>query len=453
MQIHRIIIATALVGASVGLLNPSRADELTDRINELDQKTRILERKLELSEEAAAAKAKESATVTAGKSGFALTSADKKYSLKLRGYAQADGRFYLDDKEDKSVDSFLVRRARVIFEGDLGERVSFRIAPDFGNGKSELQDAYVEFKPATAFNIRAGRTKVPFGLERLQSSTDTLFNETALSTALTPNYDEGVQLFGKLFTNTVEYAVGVFNGGPDGASVDSDSNDDKDLAGRLWFSPFRNSDVDAISGLSFGIAGTFGKQEGSDASTQLPNYKTSGQQTFFSYKTSTNKGESVVADGDHTRVSPQLYYQLGSLGLLAEYVTSEQDVSNSKGSDSLSHDAWQVAASYVLTGEKASLRGVEPASEFSLANGTWGAIELVARYSELSIDDKTFSGGYADAKKSASGAENTGVGINWYATRNTKISVDYETTAFDGGAAEGDRDDEQIIIARAQVKF
>jgi phosphate-selective porin OprO/OprP len=80
-------------------------------------------------------------------------------------------------------------------------------------------------------------------------------------------------------------------------------------------------------------------------------------------------------------------------------------------------------------------------------------VELAARISSLDIDDAAFDNGLADIKKSASSADAIGVGVNWYLTRNTKFSLNYEQTTFDGGAATGDRDDEQAVLARAQFSF
>lgn len=430
-----------------------RAETTDDKVQALDQKVRVLERKLEIADETAAAKAKEAPTFTAGPNGFSWNSADKAYSLKLRGYAQADARYFLDDDDKKVSDTFLLRRARVIIDGQVGKKVAFRIAPDFGGGSSQLQDGYLDYKSSDTLNLRFGRTKVPFGLERLQSSTETLFNETGPTTALTPNYDEGVLAYGSFGQGALEYQVGVFNGGPDGASIDSDTNDDKDLAARLWLSPFKNSEVNALSGLSFGVAGTIGKQSGTTNAPGLPSFRSAGQQGFFSYKTSTNAADIAVADGDRTRISPQFYYAVGSFGLLGEYVIVEQDVGNGKGSTALENEAWQLAASYVLTGETPSLKGVKPLQPFDFSAGQWGAWELKARVGELTVDDAAFTGKYADAKKSAKAAEAIGVGVNWYLNQNAKLALDYEQTTFDGGAATGDRPEEKVIIARAQVAF
>lgn len=455
MKNIKYIVSAALVGGALFAAAEVRADEATDqKINDLDQKIRMLERKLEIADENAATKAKESPSLTAGKDGFSLASADKSFQLKLKGFLQTDARFFLDDAEKKNVDTLTLRRARLIFDGTVGSSVSFKIAPDFGGGSTVLQDAYADYKASDLVNLRLGRAKVPFGLERLRSSSETLFNETALSTSLTPGYDTGASLFGSVNTGVLDYAVGVYNGGPDGANVDSDTNDEKDFAARVWLTPFKHSENSVVSGLSFGIAGTYGKQSGNTNNTGLPSFKTSGQQTFFSYKSgSTNSATTAFADGDHTRLSPQLFYVVGPLGVLGEYVISEQDVANGKGSDSIKNDAWQVAVSYVLTGESPSLKNVVPLKPFDRAKGQWGAFELIGRVSELNVDDVAFDKGYADAKKSASSAQNWGAGLNWYVSKNVKFGFNYEETKFDGGSATGDRPTEKLVAARGQVSF
>jgi phosphate-selective porin OprO/OprP len=396
---------------------------------------------------------KETPVLTAGKEGFALSAPDKSFQLKLRGYAQADGRFFFNDGPSTAANTFLIRRARVILDGTVGQRFEFRVVPDFGGGKTELQDAYLDCKASEWINLRFGRTKTPFGIERLQSSADTLFIETGLSSALTPNNDEGVMLYGAPGKGVLDYALGVFNGAPDGASVDADTNNGKDLAARVMLSPFKNRDVAALSGLSFGVAGTIGDQKGNDTAPGLPSIRSSGQQGIFSYKTSTNKADVAFADGNRTRLAPQFYCTLGSFGLLGEYVISEQEVANGKGSDTVRNEAWQLAASYVLTGESPSLKGVKPLRPLDMAAGNWGAFELAARVGKLEIDDAAFRGGYADRKKAVSSAAQTGVGLNWYLSRNVRLALDYEQTAFDDGDAAGDRPDERVVLARTQVAW
>ncbi len=165
---------------------------------ELDQRVRILERKLELEAEKNEALAKSQGQAVASRDGFEVKSADNAFRLKLRGYLQVDGRFFLDDEELPATDSWVIRRARPVLEGTLFKFVDFKIMPDFGGGTTVLYDAYIEARFSKAARLRAGKFKPPVGLERLQSATDLLFVERAFPTGLVPSRDIGLQLGGEL---------------------------------------------------------------------------------------------------------------------------------------------------------------------------------------------------------------------------------------------------------------
>lgn len=420
---------------------------------ELDQKIRILERRLEVADEAAAAKGRDVGSVKAGRDGFSLGSADRAFQLKLRGIIQADGRFYLEDADKKATDSFLLRRVRPILEGRVHDDFGFRFTPDFADGRTVLYDAFGEYTPLPAFGIRAGKFKPPVGLERLQSAPNVSFIERGLPTQLVPNRDIGLQFAGDFASGTVQYAAGVFNGVVDGGLGDGDTNDAKDFAGRLFLHPFRATDAEALANFGIGISGSVGDQEGRPGAPGLPAFKSSGQQTFYSYRSSTNAPGTAYADGRRARLSPQAYFYLGPFGVLGEYVQSEQDVGNGRVTESVRNDAWQLLGSWVLTGEDASYRGVTPLFDFAPAAGHFGAFELVARYQQLHVDDEVFAANLADPKKAAGDAEGWGVGLNWYLNRNVKASLDYEQTAFEGGASTGDRPDEKIVFSRVQLAF
>src|SRR5436305_1679574 len=224
----------------------------------------------------------QTASVTAGCDGFSIRSADNAFQLRLRGYVQLDGRFYQDDHLKRGVDTFILRRARPILEGTVFKIFDFRLMPDFGGGTTVLQDAYVNARFLPGFQVRAGKFKPPVGLERLQSATDILFVERALPTNLVPNRDLGVQIQGDLAGGVVSYALGVFNGVPDGSSADTDTNNGKDIAGRLFFQPFVTGSG-PLKNLGFGLSASQGNQNGTFTAPNLAPYKTPGQQSFFSY--------------------------------------------------------------------------------------------------------------------------------------------------------------------------
>ena len=161
---------------------------------------------------------------------------------------------------------------------------------------------------------------------------------------------------------------------------------------------------------------------------------------------------TTFADGAHWRVSPQGYYYTGPFGVLAEYVFSSQRVRRDIETARLGTDAWQVATSYVLTGEDSSYRGVTPRSAFEPSAGTWGAVELTARVNRLTLDDGAFPL-FANPAIAARDARGWAVGANWYLNRAVKVTADYEETYFQGGSPSGDRESERDVFTRIQVGF
>jgi phosphate-selective porin OprO/OprP len=211
---------------------------LLRRVEEIDQKQRILERRWELEQEKAQAKAKAAPTLIAGRDGFSLKSPDGEYLLRLRGQTQMDGRYFNADANRLGTNTFVIRRLRFIFEGTLAKFFDFKFMPDLAGGRLVLQDSYFDARIWQHLAFRVGKFKTPFGIERLQSHTNMLFIERALPNNLVPNRDIGLQLHGDFAHGILSYAVGVFNGVLDGGNNDVDLSDGKDFAGRFMFSPF-----------------------------------------------------------------------------------------------------------------------------------------------------------------------------------------------------------------------
>jgi phosphate-selective porin OprO/OprP len=468
VKLNQLIVAS-LVLATQGGVEEIRAQSadvdvqaLLQRVEELEQKVKIQDRKQELGDEAAAEKAKASASVSIGAGGLQVRSADTNFVLRLRGYVQADARFYPDDASTGTRnDTFLLRRVRPIIEGTVAERFDYRLMLDFPSGSPTsagndglVQDAYLNTRIYPWLQVQVGKFKEPVGLERLQSGANLLFIERNYPTQLVPNRDVGVQLQGDLLAGGLRYEVGVFNGVANGGSGDNEQADDeKDVAARLFATPFVRTDNDWLRGLGFGAAGTIGEQDG-----VLRTFVTPGQQTFFTYTTGagTVAAPNVAANGKIWRVSPQAYYYIGPFGILGEYAYSAQEVTQTAGattiSDTLRNKAWQVAASWFVTGEDNSFKAVTPKSPFKFGGTGWGAVELTARYGELDVDDDTFPV-FANPATAATKATSWGGGVNWHLNRNVKLSLNYEQTDFTGGTTAFLNNGEKVILTRAQFSF
>jgi phosphate-selective porin OprO/OprP len=447
-----LIVTAGIVAWAPQIVAQQDSTSLEARVNELDQQVRILQRLRELAADSAAAAAKDKVSATASsKDGFSIKSADGKFAVRLKGLVQADGRFFLSDSAVPVTNTFFIRRARPILEATVGKYLEFRVQPDFGQGTTVLFDAYTDVKIAPAFAVRAGKFKPAVDLERYQSASDIVFAERALATNLAPNRDVGLQLSGDLGSGAFTWQAGVFNGVPDLGNGDGDVSDAKDFAGRVFFQPFKTG---TLGGLGVGVAGTTGLERGTAAAPALASYRTAGQQTWFRYASSTTTpANNVFANGRRARLAPQAYLYTGPLGLHAEYIQSWQAVSRvGAATVKLKHTAWQTTGSFFLTGEKNSFKSAAPKKAFDPKAGTFGALELAARYSELDIDDATFPT-FASAASTPSKAKAWAVGVNWYLARAIKVVVDYEHTTFAGGTVAGDREAENFVVTRVQHSF
>lgn len=408
---------------------------------ELDQKIRVFERKNELAAEAAEAKAKEAPRLAIGSGGISFTSADTNFVVKLKGLVQLDSRTFFGDNELSSGnDGFVLRRARPILEATLYRDFDFAVVPELAGGTPSLLDAYANYRYRPELQLKAGKFKSPIGLEQLQVDSAGLFAERSFVSSLVPNRDVGVQLWGDLWEGGLSYAVGVFNGVGDGRNAgNTEVDDDKQVASRVFSQPFRSSDRAGLKGFGIGLGGSISQVSsnsfGLPATTggTLPGYATDGQQQWFAYNPLVG---TVVADGQQWRLSPQASYAWGSFGILTEYAISHQSVLNNatlRQAD-LEHTGWQVGAQWVVSGEAASFGTIVPARPFDFHGGGWGAWQLVGRVSGLSVDERAFQG-FSNPATSASEAVEWAVGVNWWLNRNARVSTSFSRTTFQGGGA------------------
>ena len=421
------------------------------------QRLNIVERNQELAQEDAQAKAATTPKIEIGNGrGFTITSADNQYSVRMSAYGQVQDRTFFDSSTTGPANTFLMRALRPIIEGKMTDYFDGRMMMDFGKGSTTLLDAYANFHPMPGndiVNLRAGEMKVPVGIERWQGETDLLFTERGQTTNLVPFRDIGAMLYGQLIPDQLEYHLGIVNGATDLQVNTGDTDNNKDLAGRIMAHPLVWSGVHALEGVAVGVAGTYGVHQGTTASGNsdlTAGYVSPGQRSYFTY---TPTSGTDFANGVTWRANPQAMYYNGPFSLIGEYVLEEQEITNGTKNAGLRNQAWMGLATYVLTGEDASFTGVKPAHNFNPKAGDWGAFELAARYSQLDIDPKTFPT-FANPATSAKKAQEFMGGVNWYFNPAVKINLDAAFTTFDGGnTGNRNRADEKVLMTEGQFKF
>lgn len=168
------------------------------------------------------------------------------FKFGVLGQFQGD---WLEDPvdDDETQKNLFIRRARLLFGGQVAKNVTFFIETDAVNlgrtlpsGKNispqlVVQDAYGEVKLHDAFAIDAGLMFIPFSRNSVQSAASLLaldygaytFSASA-PTQSTIGRDTGVQAKGYFAGNRLEYRLGAFQG-----ARDARSHRDFRYAGRL----------------------------------------------------------------------------------------------------------------------------------------------------------------------------------------------------------------------------
>jgi phosphate-selective porin OprO and OprP len=373
---------------------------------------------------------------------ISLAAGDGSTTLRLRGIAQVDSRWFFNDGGIVGNDAFLIRRARIIMEGSFNRIFQFQITPDFAGSAASLLNANITAVLGPALQIKVGKFKTPVGIEQAQANMVTAFVERTHPSSLMPSFDVGMQIGGEFAEGRLSYTAGVFNGLADGASstTNTDTDDHKGVVARIMARPFE--------GLEVGVGATY-SPDLTAATPLTPGYRSDGQQRFFAYDATT------VADGDGWRVSPQAAYAHGSLGLMAEYAVSAINVRAGGVRTELKHEAWHGQVTYNLTGEAASFTGVVPRTNFRLGADGWGAVVLALRASVMDLDDQTFPA-FASPRTNATEVTSYGVGLNWHPSASVRITADYLQSDFDVALSPTSlllREGEQVVVTRLQLMF
>lgn len=429
--------AIALAPFTAQAQNSSDVDALREQIRQLDPKLRVLERNLELKEEAAVAAAKKQPTIGIGPGGLSITSAEKDFSVRLGALIQVDSRAYFDDGATQG--GIGLRRIRTPLSGTVGKNYTFNITPEYGAGNTtsssvELVDAWFAAKLTDNFSLKFGKFTSPVQVE---PGANAHFVESPFTNYLAPNRDLGFEATGKI-GGAVDYRLGVFGGAPNNTTAfKSNAGRDLSIAGRLSVTPTKG----LTAGVGFSVGNDSGTSQGAVAIINNAGGISSGGGSVLGAYTS---------DGTNIRLNPSIEYYPGTpVSAVAEYAWQKVDVvpavGNSNSSD-VTNQAWRLTAGYVLTGEARSKGGVTPKSDFDFASGTWGAFEVVARV-----------GGFeADSAFTANvDATHYGIGLNWYLNRNARFLFNIEQTEFSGpgAAAINGGEDQLAFLSRFQLQF
>lgn len=236
--------------------------------------------------------------------------------INLRGYTQIRYNRLLETNSDLNCEQcdkswgenggLFLRRIRLVFFGQISDRLYIYIQPDFAssvesnNNFAQLRDVYFDLglDKSNEFRLRFGQSKIPFGFENLQSSQNRLPLDRAdpLNSAISNERDLGVMFywapkeirerFSKIgnskFKGSGDYgvfALGVFNGQ---SANKSDQNNQFHIVSRLSY-PFQLKNKQIIEpGIQF-YTGKYVLPSVTDGVTGKKNFEYSDQRAAASF--------------------------------------------------------------------------------------------------------------------------------------------------------------------------
>jgi phosphate-selective porin OprO/OprP len=330
-----------------------------------------------------------------------------------------------------------IPRFRIYFEGQLTDLFEYELSLQRSvEGQFDVLDANVNFVASEEFQVRVGRTLVPYSyawydhLEQYYITPERgLF---ALNFGLARQ--AGVFAHGLLLDERLQYAAGATFGQLSGLA---DTNTTRDGVAYVNLRPWLHTrQAPALRFLNLGGSLSIGRQV--DATAPLP-LRTSIQTSendeaaqaassiFLEFR------DTTVATGERLQGALHTALYSGPFSLEAECYAARFGLASSHSANSVGVPilGYDVTLASFLTGESVEDRQtVAPLRPLSRDGSGWGALELFGRYSRLKLGSQIFTANLADAADWTRNASITDIGCNWYLSRFVRLTFDWQRSFY-----------------------
>lgn len=296
-------------------------------------------------------------------------------------------------------------------------------------------DVFFRFETKALFGadygkVRLGYIKVPVGLEGVTSSRADSFLETALPIqAIYQGRRTGVEW-------TFERPQYLLQAGAYGGKDLQGDNPGTTQAVRGVWTPVKAEGDVLHLGIATSVENPRGYHNGLDVSFSPRVRLRARPEAGLTDVRLIDSGTLVNVD-KVVRTGLEGIWIKGPFSVQAEALRA--DVSRENGLPDYTADGQYIFGSWVVTGES------RPYSAGNVANvkpaNAYGAVELLARYSRLDLDDGSIQGG---------NERNWTLGANWYLTSHFKFQANYVRADAERG---GVRTKPKAVELRAQVQF
>ena len=381
--------------------------------------------------------------------GFYIQSKDGAFIFRPFGLIHTDFRLIHSgtqiNTDDTQASTFLARRLRLGFEGQLYGKIDYDLETNVGGTGAELIFAWMNFGYIPTAQLRIGQFKEPFNQEVLLPEKYLDFIERSIvATVVSPAEDIGIMVhnFGNPIGKVFEYGVGIFNGL--GGSTEKKFPDKTfEYVGRVALYPFGASSNELFK--STRVAG-YALYEGGRPEGDYMRPRTPLGFEFF---------PRILTIGARKAFGTDINWTYGPVSISAEYIRNIEKLA-SNNNDAVVQ-GWDLDLTYLITGEN-KIRAME------------SGVEVAARIEKLQVDagSPIAAIGFTDASGNPiflqkNDVTTLTVGLNYYLNYNIKFQINYQNDWFgndlytpasrDGGILKPASTFRSKMLARVQLYF
>jgi phosphate-selective porin OprO/OprP len=432
-------------------------------------------------------------TLPNGKPAFAT--ADGRFTANVRAIVMFDAGAYLQKHSLPSTitgasrdlnDGTNFRRARFGIDGRLYKDFDYALIYEFGGSGAEdtghIQEAWAQYTGLKPFRIKLGAFEPNIGLAAAVSTSQMPLMERPAAAEIARNVAAGDSrsalqvagngIFGEgdsglatrwfLSTAVTGNTVSTFNANASSFSAQP-FGEQQAWIGRVALAPFASTDWQA----HFGLNAQYVFHPNDATGSTNPRYPVQLRDRPELRIDGTRLIDTGAIDARHVAVyGAEAGLTVRNFLIEGEYFKYNIDrrITTATALGDPRFDGWYVQGVYVLTGEPRPYNPAEARFDapkmnynFNPAAGTWGALEVAARYSDVNLNWHDGARGAATPTGGIRGGEQkiATVGLNWYLNPDIRFMLDYSHVEIDRLTSAGLDQGQKFntIALRSQLTF
>jgi phosphate-selective porin OprO and OprP len=418
----------------------------------------------------------------------ALATADGRFTANLRAILMMDaGKYFQDDNLPAAVvgrdlnEGTNFRRARVGFDGRVFRDFDYAIVYEFGGSGGEdpgrlyeFSLAYTALKP---WRIKLGAYEPNIGLAAAVSTSQMPLMERPSPAEVARSVAAGdsrvaLQVSGngvwgagdtglaaRWFASTALTGNTIATISSSGGATVQPFDEQQAWIGRVAIAPFVSTDWQAHVGLN----AQYVFHPNDAGPTANPRYPVQLRDRPELRLDGTRLVDTGAIDARHVSVlGAEAAVLVRNFALEGEYFRYGVDRRGSALADP-GFKGWYIQGSWVMTGDQRPYNAAEARidapklnANFDPATGSWGALELAARYSVLDLNFREGAAGATPAGGVRGGEQRIStLGLNWYLNPALRFMLDWQHVDIDRLSAAGAQTGQEYdaVAARAQFTF